>query len=60
MTNVTLRCVIRDPRSGVVHRPGEHALVMREQISLGRHQLVARFDDNTTAILFDEEIVEAG
>jgi hypothetical protein len=45
---------------GKVHRPGEVARVVREQNTLGRRQLVARFDDDTTTVLYPEEVEEIG
>lgn len=54
---VSLISVIRDA-SGKIHRPGETAEVVKRGRNLDRELIYARFPDQTTAVIFADEIEE--
>ena len=58
MTDATLAKLVRDPRSGEVHRPSEEVAVMSVLRNLDRTLLKIRWQAGGECMVFPEELEE--
>ena len=58
MTTATLLRVVRDPRSGEVHRPNEQVAIVSILRSLDRTLLKARWQSGGDCLVFPEDLEE--